>query len=746
MKTSRPGFTLIEIIIAITLIAFFVTLPILAYSSYLKKTRDTQRKNSINQIQSALEQYRANNGKYPPTDTWKDVLVSQGYLPSIPKDPLDGQAVAGENGVYYGFDYQSSADGQSYQLSVRLEENQPGGKGYSNEKSYYTVSPEGPKIVYTTPNPSGGAGGGAGGTGSGTISSGNVTGTFTGTGSGTVTAGIITFTGTVTNGIFTGTFTGTVTGSGVTGTISGNYSGPISGNISGSVTGTGLITGGTVTGSTFTGTFGTVTFTPVSSGGLPSNTPIPTTSGLPTNTPTNTPTSIPTKTSTPINTLTPTNTPTNTPTITPSPTNTDTPSPTPTYTLTPTPTPTQIAFSKSMGGAGDDRGYKIVQTSDGGYVVAGSTNTYGAGGYDIYLAKFTSLGALSWTMTYGTAQTDGISVQGLYNTSDGGFLLGGSTDISGPQYNYAGLIIKVDSAGTIVWKTTLPQYSTIGSVAQISSSTYIAAGRDTNGGILVTLNSTNGAVSTYNKYSGFSNGFNKVIVDFNGGYTVFGGWSYYMVKLDSAANIQWARQITGGNGNDFISDGIQDPYSGYYLMAGSNGVTGVDGSRDMYVTKVDQSGNFVWGKRYNFGTGLQEGANAIKSTSDGGYIVVGYSDMTLAKMVILKIDVNGNYQWSRTFGPGSANSTAQDVIQTSDLGFAITGYTNAYSNGNQVEIVKLDKNGNYPQSCTEITNTTMTGTSLGAIAALSSTKGSTSGSSSPTISVGSGGALSDICF
>ena len=62
------GFTLLEIIIAISLIAFFITLPILAYSSYLKKTRDTQRKNSVNQIQSALEIYRANNGKYPPTD------------------------------------------------------------------------------------------------------------------------------------------------------------------------------------------------------------------------------------------------------------------------------------------------------------------------------------------------------------------------------------------------------------------------------------------------------------------------------------------------------------------------------------------------------------------------------------------------------------------------------------------------------------------------------------------------------
>ena len=326
MRLSR-GFTLLEIIIAISLIAFFITLPILAYSSYLKKTRDVQRKNSINQVQAALEQYRANNGKYPPTDTWKDVLVSQGYLPSIPKDPMDGQSVTGESGVYYGFDYSASADGQSYQLTGRLEENQPGGKGYANEKSYYTVGPEGPKVVYITPGGSSG-----GGSGNGSLTGGNLTGTFAGTGNGAVTAGTVTFTGTVTNGVFTGTYTGTVSGSGLTGTVSGSYTGPVTGNLSGAVTGTATLTGGNVSGTVFTGTFGTIALSPASSGGLATNTPIPTTTGLPSNTPTNTPTYTPT--ATPTRTPTPTNTPTRTPT----PTASNTPTRTPTPSNTPTPT------------------------------------------------------------------------------------------------------------------------------------------------------------------------------------------------------------------------------------------------------------------------------------------------------------------------------------------------------------------------------------------------------------------------
>lgn len=329
MRLAR-GFTLLEIIIAISLIAFFVTLPILAYSNYLKKTRDTQRKNSVNQIQSALEQYRANNGKYPPNETWKDVLVAQGYLPSIPVDPFDGQGVTDEAGVYYGFDYSASPDGQSYLLSARLEENErSSASAPANEKSYYTVGPEGPKVIHITP---GGAGGG--GSGSGTLPGGNlINGVFSGSGSGAINAGAtITMTGSVSGGIFTGSYSGTVSG-GPNGTVSGNYSGPVTGTIAGAVTGECTLTSGTVTGSIFNGAFSSCTLIPSSSGGLPTNSPIPTTSGIPTLTPTNT------RTPTPTNTLTPTNTPTRTPTPTNTPTLTPTATRTPTPTFTPSPTP-----------------------------------------------------------------------------------------------------------------------------------------------------------------------------------------------------------------------------------------------------------------------------------------------------------------------------------------------------------------------------------------------------------------------
>ncbi len=140
---SSRAFTLIEIIIAITIIGVFVTLPVLAYSNFNKNSRDSLRKNDINKVQSALELYKANTGKYPSQLSWMQELVDAGYLPEIPSDPKDGQD---SDGVTFGYNYSVTTDGLYYELSALLE------SGDGNEKEYYVVSPGGPgKIGVITP-------------------------------------------------------------------------------------------------------------------------------------------------------------------------------------------------------------------------------------------------------------------------------------------------------------------------------------------------------------------------------------------------------------------------------------------------------------------------------------------------------------------------------------------------------------------------------------------------------------------
>lgn len=118
----RQGFTIIEVVIALGLIAVFITLPVFAYSSYLQKARDIQRKNDIQQLESALIQYKADEGAFPAS---LDMLVAAQYIPSIPFDPLFS-ALNIESDIY-GYRYEVRSDLQAFMLIAALEERTPEG-------------------------------------------------------------------------------------------------------------------------------------------------------------------------------------------------------------------------------------------------------------------------------------------------------------------------------------------------------------------------------------------------------------------------------------------------------------------------------------------------------------------------------------------------------------------------------------------------------------------------------------------
>lgn len=311
---SESGFSLLEIIIAISIIALFTILPILAYTSYLKKTRDEKRKSDISKVAQALESYKAEKGTYPPD---LQSLVSGGFLPDIPTDPLNGQKVPWDPNQTFGYSF-SNPDGTTYSLSAFMENGGASG------------------------------GGGSSGTGAGVLGIGTLMGTFTGTGSGATGGNSIAFTGTVAGGKFTGTFSGSVTGS-ANGTITGSIPAPgigVTGTITGSAQGTCTVTG-TVIGQTFNGSNNSCNIVGSPGGSIYVATPVnPIGVLIPIATltqgaqytgtpapPTSTPYLSPSVIGTITPTLSPTVTPTNTPTLTPSLTPTNTP------TITPTPTP-----------------------------------------------------------------------------------------------------------------------------------------------------------------------------------------------------------------------------------------------------------------------------------------------------------------------------------------------------------------------------------------------------------------------
>jgi predicted secreted protein len=237
----------------------------------------------------------------------------------------------------------------------------------------------------------------------------------------------------------------------------------------------------------------------------------------------------------------------------------------------------QELWNRTYGGSQEDVAYSVDQTADGGYIVAGSTNSFGSGNADFWLVKTDSNGNLQWNKTYGDFYDDvGYSVQ---QTTDGGYAVCGYTGSLGAGYEDFWLV-KTDSDGNPEWNKT---YGGIDSeyayfLQQTSENGYIIAG------------------STYSLTTEFD---------------------MWIVKADSSGNMQWNR--TYGGSLDEEAYGVRQTNDGGYVIAGFTDSFG--NNREVYLIKTDSSGSIEWTQTY--GGAQKDEACAVQQTSDGGYIVSG---------------------------------------------------------------------------------------------------------------------------
>jgi len=362
------------------------------------------------------------------------------------------------------------------------------------------------------------------------------------------------------------------------------------------------------------------------------------------------------------------------------------------------------SFAKTVGGTDSDNGYSVQQTSDGGYIMTGSTDSFGAGDFDLFLVKFDSAGEISWARTVGGTGYDvGHSVQ---QTLDGGYIVAGYTNSFG-----AGLtdlfLVKFDSTGEISWARTVGGRGGDNghSVQQTLDGGYIVVGSTSSFGprgfdlFLVKFDST-GEISWTKTVGGRGWDYgHSVQQTSDGGYIMTGStisfgardYNLFLVKFNSAGEISWARTV-GGTGYD-VGHSVQQTLDGGYIVAGYTVSFGA-GDSDLFLVKFNSTGEISWARTVG-GTGYDVGYST-QQTLDGGYIVAGYTDSFGAGdsgFFLVKFNSTGEISWAKTVG-GTDSDHGHSVQQTLDGGYIMAGSTVSFDAGDSgFFLVKFDPTG-----------------------------------------------------
>jgi len=337
----------------------------------------------------------------------------------------------------------------------------------------------------------------------------------------------------------------------------------------------------------------------------------------------------------------------------------------------------QTSWQRTYGRDGDDRGHSVQQTTDGGFIVAGSTESLSTGDNDVYLIRTDAHGDTLWTRSYGGTHHDfGYSVR---QTSDGGYIVVGSTSSFGTNI-YQVYLIKTDAEGDTIWTRAYGgRYDEEGnSVQQTTDGGYIIAGTTLSFGAgyydvyLIKTNAQGDTLWT-RTYGGKRGDWgNAVQQTTDGGYVIagstmsFGAGSYdtYLIKTDAQGDTLWTRTYGGSEYESGRS--VQQTGDGGYIIAGLTSSFGA-GDYDVYLIKTDAQGDTLWTKTY--GGARRDRGYSVRQTADGGYIIAGLTHSFGADHAwLLRTNASGDTVWTRTYGGGFSA-----VQQTTDGGYAIAG-------------------------------------------------------------------------
>ena len=348
-----------------------------------------------------------------------------------------------------------------------------------------------------------------------------------------------------------------------------------------------------------------------------------------------------------------------------------------------------------FGGEEYEKGESFQQTLDGGFIITGDTESFSNGLYDIYLLKLDLNGNLIWQNSFGGTSSD--NGNHVIQTQDGGYMIAGYS----VQDNDRKYLRKVSETGTLEWEKGYPSGS-IKSIIQLSDGNYIFAGDDWSQGnkqVDIAKISSTGEIIWENLFGGAEddNG-REIVIAADGGFVIVGesrsnssgAADVYVIKVDENGSLVWEKKIGGGSW-DFAND-IKATLDGGFIITGIQDPQPFQ--RDAYLVKIDSEGEVEW--ENNYGGSSSELGEGVIETSDGGFAFIGKTQSTGnggSDLYFVKTDADGTVEWEKTFG-GSSTDSGFDLLEMEQGGYALLGTTRSFGAGSyDVYFIKTDENG-----------------------------------------------------
>jgi hypothetical protein len=374
-------------------------------------------------------------------------------------------------------------------------------------------------------------------------------------------------------------------------------------------------------------------------------------------------------------------------------------------------------WTSVFGSSFHERAYSVIQTDDGGFMVAGFRVLVYGGPAAIWLLKIDASGDTVYTKTYDFGESDQAFC--IRPTDDGGYIVTGTTRSWGDPYDEDIFLMKTDTNGDSSWFKVFggDEYDDAWETQQTDDGGYIIVGKTESFGAnyqctYLIKTDANGDTTWTKTFGESGQGYmtgKSVQQTVDGGYILVGGTQFlgsnydqvYLVKTDQNGNAEWVRDFGEVTTDQEEGECVRQTADGGYIIVGRKREN--FGDSDVWLIKVDETGNIDWGQTYG-GDGNDWGY-CVRQTTEGGYIVCGegyFDSPGRTSCFIIKTDGVGDTLWTMDVG-GTAEDIMFEIIETSGEGYIAAGVTNSYAYGYEdLYLIRLGGSATGIRQSTEI--------------------------------------------